>query len=182
MASARRKASIVLYHLSFNVRDPRHVAGVLSEILGAVVLDAPSPPFVRGALFVCCGDERGTMISLEPWSTEYGPGPACYAAMTEGHATPEHNAFHGLFLAKLPEPKILEIAAREGWPAGRVSNGPFEVINVWIEGRQLIEFTTPELYGAYQATFGPEGLKTLDGSLRLLERELAAMFAAQRGA
>jgi hypothetical protein len=169
----------MLFHISFCARNPTRVAAALAKILGATVVKSPSPPFNPGALFVCCGDDRGTMISLEPWGVEYEPGPDQMTAMPSGRATPQHNAFHGLFMAAVPKEQILEIAAQEGWPAGQVPNGPFDVINVWLEGSQLIEFTTPELYPAYQATFDREGLATLDAGLRGLERGLAAMLAGK---
>jgi hypothetical protein len=167
----------MLFHLSFSAREPERVARVLAEILGAHVVKAPSPPFDEGSLFICCGDDRGTMISLEPWGVAYRPGPNQMTAMSRGAVSPEHNAFHGLFLARVPKERILEIAAGEGWPAGQVPNGPFEVINVWLEGTQLIEFTTPDLYPAYRATFDAEGVKHLDASNRALEAKIKAMMA-----
>jgi hypothetical protein len=169
----------MLFHISFCVRNPPRVAAALAQILGAIVVKSPSPPFNPGALFVCCGDDRGTMISLEPWGVEYEPGPDHMTAMPNGRTTPERNAFHGLFMAAVPKERILEIAAQEGWPAGQIPNGPFDVINVWLEGTQLIEFTTPELYPAYKATFDRQGLETLDAGLRGLEQQLAAMLAAR---
>jgi hypothetical protein len=159
----------VLYHLSFNVRDPERVAGVLAEILGATVVAAPSPPFNQDALFVCCGDDRGTMISLEPWGVTYAPGPGARTDMPRQTESPAFNAFHGLFEARIDQDQITKIADREGWPSGLANNGPFEVINVWIEGTQLIEFTTPELLPAYLATFNHDGLPHLDADLRGLE-------------
>jgi len=167
----------MLFHISFCARNPPRVAAALAKILGAAVIKSPSPPFNEGALFVCCGDDRGTMISLEPWGVEYEPGPQQMTAMPSGRATPPRNAFHGLFMAVVSKERILEIAAEEGWPAGQVPNGPFDVINVWLEGTQLIEFTTPELYPAYKATFDREGLETLDAGLRGLERQLESMMA-----
>lgn len=165
----------MLFHLSFAVRDPAKVGAFLSAVLGARIVRAPSPPFSADSLFVCCGDERGTMISLEPWGVTYRPGPKNMTAMPRGDDSPPHTPFHGLFLAKVGEAKILELAADAGWPAGRVPNGPFEVINVWLEGTQLIEFTTPELYPAYQAAFDAKGVETLDASNRALEARLRAM-------
>jgi hypothetical protein len=91
--------------------------------------------------------------------------------------SPEHNGFHGLFLAAVPEAKIFELAADAGWPAARVPNGPFDVINVWVEARQLLEFTTPELYPAYKATFDTDGVTTLDAGLRVLECELSQQMS-----
>src|SRR5262249_30181629 len=131
----------MLFHLSFCVREPERVARVLAEILGARVVRPPSPPFNEDAQWVCCGDDRGTMISLEPWGVTYRPGPNQMTTMPRNGASPEHTAFHGLFLASVPKERILAIAAAEGWPAGQVPNGPFEVINVWLEGTQLVEFT-----------------------------------------
>lgn len=165
----------MLFHVSFCARNPSRVAAALAKILGAEVVRAPSPPFTDGALFVCCGDDRGTMIALEPWGVVYKPGPHNMTAMTKGDASPEHNAFHALFLSAVSKERIFEIAAAEGWPAAQVPNGPFDVINVWLEGTQLIEFTTPELYPAYKATFDREGIATLDAGNRALEQKLRAM-------
>ena len=170
----------MLYHLSFNARDPERVARVLAEILDAIVVAAPSPPFNKGALFVCCGDDRGTMISLEPWGITYAPGPGAYTEMPHAESAPERNGFHALFMAKLPEEHIHEIVRREGWPSGRCDNGQFEVINVWLEGTQLVEFTTPELLPAYLRTFGPDGMPGLDASLRAQEAHLRQVIARTR--
>lgn len=165
----------MLFHLSFAARDMQKVSGFLAEVLDAKVVKAPSPPFNSEALFICCGDERGTMISLEPWGVTYEPGPANYAAMPRGAASPAHTPFHGLFFTALSEQRVLDLAAVHGWPAGRVNNGPFEVINVWLEGTQLIEFTNAELLPAYKATFDRAGLETLDASLRGLEQHLRSL-------
>jgi hypothetical protein len=100
-------------------------------------------------------------------------------AMPRGATSPEHTAFHGLFMARVSKERILEIASAEDWPAAQVPNGPFEVINLWLEGTQLIEFTTPELYPAYRATFDAEGVKQLDAQNRALEAKLRAMMMGQ---
>jgi hypothetical protein len=170
----------MLFHLSFNARDPERVGAALAELLGGTVVAAPSPPFNAGALFVCCGDDRGTMVSLEPWGVTYEPGPGHTTAMPHAPVSPERNAFHGLFMAAVPESQVLAIAEREGWPAARVDNGPFEVINVWVEGAQLLEFTTPELYPAYRATFDAAGVARLDAGLRALEGRIRSMMAASQ--
>ena len=51
---------------------------------------------------------------------------------------------------KRPASEILAIAEREGWPAkvcGR--GGKFHVIELWIEGVQMIELLTPEMQREY---------------------------------
>lgn len=172
----------MLYHLSFNAREPKRVAAVLAEILDAKVIAAPSPPFNEGSLFVCCGDERGTMVSIEPWGVTYEPGPDARTDMPHAPESPPHNAFHALMASKVSEERIHAIAKREGWPSGRMNNGPFEVINLWLEGTQLLELTTPELLPAYLRTFDGAGVQTLDASLRKQEIMLREMFAKQAAA
>jgi hypothetical protein len=148
----------VLYHLSFNVREPDVVAPALAEILDAKVVIAPPPLFNEGARFVCCGDARGTLIVVEPWGVTYRPGPGASLETPLGTETPEHTAFHGLFEAKVDVETIGKVADREGWPWGPADYGLFRVVNVWIEGRQLIEFVTESMVPDYLSVFGSEGM------------------------
>jgi hypothetical protein len=154
----------VLYHLSFNARDPERVAAALAEILSAKVVDAPPPLFNQGSKFVCCRDERGTLIVVEPWGVSYRPGPGASLESPLGTETPEYTAFHGLFQAKVDVETIGKVADREGWPWGPADYGLFRVINVWLEGRQLVEFMTDEMIPDYLAIFATDGM--LAGDVR----------------
>ena len=166
----------MLYHFSFPARDPQHVASVLAELLDATVVDCPSPPFPAGSKFVCCGDERGTMAEIVPAGTTYVPGPDGSIRATTGGPVLDASAVHGMLLAAVPPERIEAVAAREGWPSGVIDTGLFKVISLWVEGNQLIEFTTPELLPDYLATYGAAGLGSLDGKLRAIETELAKML------
>lgn len=165
----------MLYHISINAHDTDRVANAMAEIFEGTVVHAPAPPFHPESRFVCCWDERGTMMEVGPMGWTMRPGQIEEAAMVMEDGMNEVSGFHGLFLAKVSEERILEIAAREGWRAARVDNGPFFVINVWLENRQLLEFTTPELYPAYQRVFGTENRDQLDGQLRGLEAYLKSL-------
>lgn len=154
----------MLYHLSFNARDPERVAAALAEILSAKVVDAPPPLFNQGSKFVCCRDERGTLIVVEPWGVSYRPGPGASLESPLGTETPEYTAFHGLFQAKVDVETIGKVADREGWPWGPADYGLFRVINVWLEGRQLVEFVTDEMVPDYLAIFATDGM--LAGDIR----------------
>jgi hypothetical protein len=165
--------SLVLYHLSLNAKDTDRVAAVLAELLGGTVVRSPSPPFDPQSRFVCCWDDRGTMVEVGPWDVAFAPADDVQSDIVPS-PTPERNYFHGLFLARVPVERILEIAAREGWPCALCDNGPFQVVNLWLEGRQLIELTTPELLPDYLATFGPANRDHLDGQLRELEAVVTA--------
>ena len=156
----------MLYHLSFNAREPDRVAGALAEILDAKVVDAPPPLFNKGAKFVCCRDERGTLIVVEPWGVTYRPGPGASLESPLGAETPEYTAFHGLFQAKVDVEAIGKVADREGWPWGPADYGLFRLVNVWVEGRQLVEFVTEEMIPDYLAVFATDGMIAGDGPRR----------------
>lgn len=168
----------MLFHLSLNARNTDTVATALAEILGGTVVASPSPPFDVASRFVCLWDERGTMIEIGPWGATWQPDAGENSEVVSEASTPEFNYFHGLFLARVPQEEVLAVAARNGWRAALVDNGPFRVINVWLENRQLLEFTTPELLPDYLATFGPQNRDALDGQLRALEGMIRSQVPA----
>lgn len=135
---------------------------------------SPSPPFHPASRFVCAWDDRGTMVEIGPWGATWQPDSDQQSEVVEIDGMPEANYFHGLFLSRLTIDGILAVARREGWRAALVNNGPFEVVNVWFENHQLIEFTAPELLPDYLATFGAANREHLDGQLRALEQMIAA--------
>jgi hypothetical protein len=50
---------------------------------------------------------------------------------------------------------VLELAARHGWRALRLSRGSFDVIEFWIENCVMLEILTPEMAADYlRATRG----------------------------
>ena len=64
-------------------------------------------------------------------------------------------AVHGAMATPLDQDEVLAIAAREGWPAKyRKRGGMFGVIELWIEGRQMMEILTPDMQAEYLAAMG----------------------------
>jgi len=163
----------MIYHLSINALDPAKVAAALAEILGADDIAAPTPPFPPGARMVCRFDERGSMVEITPADVAFAPGADGEVQFVPSPAAPR-SGFHGLFMAAVAQERIFEIAAAAGWRSALTDAGPFKVINVWLEDRQLIELTTPELVGDYLALYGPENREHLDGQLREVERFLSS--------
>jgi len=71
----------------------------------------------------------------------------------EASGTDRLTATHGAIGTKLGRDAVLAIAEREGWPAKyRKRGGLFGVIELWIEGRQMMEVLTPEMQEEYLAT------------------------------
>ena len=161
----------MLLHLSFAARDTERVSRVVAELLGATVVDAPSPPFRVGSKFVCAFDEAGTMVEIVPAGIEYVPGPGNRTDMVDGTFA-ERTPVHGSFTTPLSVAEALVIAEREGWPCGLIDNGPFQVVNIWLEGTQLLELFPSNLIGGYLGLYGPAGRDVLDPGLRALEASL----------
>jgi hypothetical protein len=169
----------MLLHVSFTARDPGRVSAVLAELLGATVVDCPSPPFPAGSRYVCSFDEHGTMVEVHPVGTLYRRGPgAAPRAVIDPTDEPGANGVHALLSSPLGLEAIQAIADRERWPCGVVDTGLFKVIAVWIEGRQLIELTTLELLPDYRALYGSAGRDRLDHSMREVEEHLRRMVSA----
>jgi hypothetical protein len=66
--------------------------------------------------------------------------------------TDRFSASHGAIATHLDRKAVLALAEREGWPAKyRKRGGLFGVVELWIEGRQMMEVLTPEMQAEYLA-------------------------------
>jgi hypothetical protein len=60
----------------------------------------------------------------------------------------------------------MAIAAREGWPAKyRKRGGLFGVVEIWIEGRQMIEILTPDMQAEYLACMNFEAWRAMSAAM-----------------
>jgi hypothetical protein len=56
----------------------------------------------------------------------------------------------------------MAIAAREGWPAKYRKRGSmFGVVELWVEGSQMMEVLTPEMQAEYRSTLTIENWKAM---------------------
>ena len=58
----------MLFHLSIDARDPRHVANVIAELFGSGKA-APFPPVAEGSWVALALDERNTTVEVYPRGT-----------------------------------------------------------------------------------------------------------------
>jgi hypothetical protein len=135
----------MLFHVSIEAADPRRVAGVLAEIFGGAA--APFPPVADGSWVALAGDERGTMIEVYPLGTELHSGEG--GAFGVQGARRRSNGVHLAMATDLDIHRVYAIADREGWPVQYCRRGPFGVIEIWVEGFQMIEVLTPEMQQEY---------------------------------
>ncbi len=141
----------MLFHVSIEADDPRHVATVLAEILGGAA--APFPPVGEGSWVALAGDDRGTMVEVYPRGTEMHLAPGEADAIGRASEPRRHNATHIAIATEADMAAIFLIANREGWPVKYCRRGgKFGVIELWLEGCQLVEVLTPAMQREYLDT------------------------------
>jgi hypothetical protein len=142
----------MIHHVSIPARNPQHVAGVLAELLGGY-----SGPFIGpfpGAFVVYNGDAHGTGIEVYPETTTVVPGDATTEAHIAHREMPPSVAFHALISVPIDRETIVKIGEREGWITRHFWRGPpgvklFELYEMWVENRILLELATPDMLAAY---------------------------------
>lgn len=152
----------MIHHVSLPAADPRRVAHFLAGLMGGRTFPGPVP----GAWMALAGDGHGTEIEVYPEGTALVPGPPGspnrYAPAGPAAPTP----FHLLLSVALEESQVLTAARREGWRAERHGRGvpgqrpAFEVLEVWLENRHLLEVAPPSLLPAY---LGAMRISVLEG-------------------
>ncbi|MFZ5747222.1 MAG: hypothetical protein ACOY45_06135 [Pseudomonadota bacterium] len=151
----------MLFHLSIDADDPRHVAQVIAELWGGVA--TPFPPVTDGSWVAMAGDDRNTMVEVYPRGTQLveAPGDADAVGVPGGAA---RSATHFAMATSLDPAQVVLIAAREGWPVKyRKRGAAFGVLELWIEGTRMVEVLTPEMQREYLDTM------RIDGWLGMLE-------------
>ena len=138
----------MLFHLSIEADDPRRVATVFAEIWGGRAL--PFPPVAEGSWVALSGDDRGTLIEVYPRGTELHESEGDDDAVGVAGPQRRYNPVHMAMATELGIDAILAIADREGWNAKYCRRGGvFGVIELWIEGCQMVEVLTPEMQREY---------------------------------
>jgi len=119
------------------------VATVLARLMGGRARD--HFPFEHSSA-AFSGDEYGTMI--ECWKRgqvvavpDSGPGTF---EIRDSPTLQEHQAFHTALSVNLDDDEIMAIAREAGWKTAVRANGPFSVVEVWIENRLLLEVLSPD--------------------------------------
>jgi len=141
----------MLFHLSIDSQNPRHVAGVIAELFGSNTV-IPFPPVGNGASYMAlAADDRNTGVEVYPRGTHLRLGENG----AEGEAIQGEGALsatHFAMATPLEEEQVLAIAAREGWTARTLSRGgQFDVIEVWLENDRMIEVLTARMQADYLA-------------------------------
>ncbi len=139
----------MLFHASIEADDPQHVATTIARLWKGKAL--PFPPVAEGSWIAFADDDRNSSIEVYPRGTELRIGEGDADAQSINVPGKRFGATHLAIATVLEADEVLSIAQREGWPA-KICNrggGTFHVIEIWIEGCQMIEVLTAEMQREY---------------------------------
>jgi hypothetical protein len=157
----------VIHHASIPAAAPAHVARVLAELLGGKFF-----PFKgAGGFIVVAGDAHGTMIEVYAQDVRLTPGEGDRQVRFERQAAaPEYQPFHLLLSVPLSREAILTIGDREGWRTnhfwrGSQSSRDFELVEMWLENRVMLELLSPEMVPTYLSHMRLEALEAMEAQV-----------------
>src|ERR1700704_5337605 len=138
----------MIHHLSIAARDPKHVAGVLAELMGGKAVPFPPNP---GSFFALQLDEHGSGVEVYPAGTELQPGGAVGGSFVRNDPR-GYGSTHFALSVQTDADAVQAIAQRAGWHCYDCNRGPFHVIEVWVENETMVEILPPD-YAAEYLTF-----------------------------
>lgn len=161
----------MINHISIGASDTKKVADVLAELWGGYAMPFPVS---YDSYLVFADDGKGTGVEVTTANTVLIPGEGLPSednfdinVSTEEHEakfiqidyTPEYVATHLNINSPLNEEEIKAIAKREGWRCFVANRGEgiFQLIELWIENRFMLEVMTPEMTERYIEIMHPQG-------------------------
>lgn len=148
-----------LLHLSLSASDPKNVATFLARIMGGPQM--PFSPFPDSWIAFGAADD-GTAIEVYPLTHRLVPG-ADQIACEVGPEDDSPSFCHAAIGSVMPQDEILALAADYGWLARICNRGPFHCIEVWIEGRILIEVLDADMLRDYRQGMIAQGWADMFG-------------------
>ncbi len=148
-----------LLHVSISAVEPERVARFLAEVLGGPAL--PFPPFPNSWIAFTQAD-AGTAIEVYPLTHVLTVGERQVACDVRNE-DPEPSFAHVSIASSLDAGEIIGLAEREGWLARICDRGPFACVEVWLEGRLLVEVLDPAMQRDYRAGMTAENWAAMFG-------------------
>lgn len=138
----------MIHHLSIPASNPRQVAEALTVLFGGT-LTRFGP---HGNSFIAWSrDEHGTAIEVYPVGTEMFPDAGDGQANFRTVPASGFVATHAAISVERSEGEIFAFAEKLGWRAVKLPRGGFDVIELWVENRVMLEIMTPEMAADYLA-------------------------------
>jgi len=163
----------MIHHISIVAQNPLRVAHVLAEIWhGQVFAFFPNP----GGYLVTMSDDYGSAIEVYPLQDQLVPGTGDAPCQIIHESNVDHFVgIHAAVSVPSSEAHIKQISDREGWRAVTCDRGGFNLIELWVENRFLLELLPPEFTAEYLAfTQQPQLVEQVFGAPIVRESEFYA--------
>jgi len=132
----------MIHHVSIEADNPMEVATVIAKLMGGIAREGF--PF-KHSCSAFSGDKYGTMV--ECWQrgkvVAIPKSGAGKFKINDAGPLQKYHAFHTALSVELDDNEIMKIAREAGWETSVRANGPFSVVEVWIENRLLLEVLSP---------------------------------------
>ena len=168
----------MINHISISAHEPERVARIIAELWNGY-----SFPFIAcpNAFIVLADDGKGTAIEITPINVELLPGEGLpnedetFSAQTpteqfeaqftarERAGISNYTATHVNINTHLDAAAVKAIGEREGWRTLTCNRGEglFQLIEIWLEDRLMIEVFTPEMRGRYLELMQPQSIANM---------------------
>jgi len=168
----------MINHISIAVEDPARTAEFLGKLWDAMVL--PFPP-AEGAFIVIANDGRGSAVEVLPVDMVLEPGEGLpdeenfnietpternEAQFVRTEANRKFGPVHLNISTHLSIEEVRELAALHGW-RNLVCNrdrGLFQLIEVWVDDRFMLEVMTGEQTARYREITDPAFIMSVFGA------------------
>lgn len=148
-----------LLHISISASEPQRVAAFLARLLGGKAL--PFPPFPDCWIAFTEAD-NGTAIEVYPATHVLRAGPKQISCTAEEPDT-SYSYVHAAIASSLSRQDIIAAAQNEGWLSRVCDRGPFECVEIWLEGRILVEVLDPAMQEDYHQGMTAENWASMFG-------------------
>jgi hypothetical protein len=138
----------MIHHLSIAAHDPKHVAGVLAEMMGGTAVPFPPNP---GSFFALQLDDHGSGVEVYPADTVLQPNGDVGGTFSKRDGLSGYGSTHFALSVATDAASVKALAKREGWNCFDCNRGPFHVIEVWVENNLMVEILPPEYAREYLA-------------------------------
>lgn len=157
----------MIAHVSIPARDPRATAEVFGRLIDGAVMPFP---VVEGAWVAIARDGSGTGVEVVPAASAHhmgqgeagaahgGPVVMPWEVQIRQDGDPEApNGVHVALTSKLSAEEIIAIGREQGWRAVHCERGGvFDLVELWIDNRTLVEVLPPGGTTRYLAFYNPQ--------------------------
>ncbi|HRD45940.1 MAG TPA: hypothetical protein PLF78_05605 [Caulobacter sp.] len=141
----------MIAHFSMPAARPRETAEFFARIIDGVAMPFP---VVEGAWIAIARDGSGTAVEVVPETTAIERDGRYQPGLRDAPA--ETSAIHFALTTALSMAEVIEMGVTRGWQTEHCNRGPFDLVEIWVDNRQMIEVLPPESAARYLAFARPE--------------------------